>query len=218
MKHIKLFEEWLTDKSQPFLFEGGAAGHMQHPFDNKELTFGDFKAMVDAGLRGQLNFEEEPTEKTDGQNLFVTIQDGKVKFARNKGQMANPLDLSGTIDMFTGHASKLVEETFILAAKDLDLQTAAYTYASSAQMLKDAVMKIGMPCVVKPLMSSSGKGQSTIKSQADIEKAWLYSQEGSRGDVADVIVEAFIDFDYEITLLTVTQNNGHTLFCQPTGS
>ena len=104
-----------------------------------------------------------------------------------------------------------------LAAKDLDLQTAAYTYASSAQLLKDAVTQIGMPCVVKPLMSSSGKGQSTIKTQADIEKAWLYSQEGSRGDVAEVIVEAFIDFDYEITLLTLTQNNGQTLFCPPIG-
>ncbi len=93
---------------------------MQHPFDDKDLTFGDFKAMVDAGLRGQLNFEEDPTEKTDGQNLFVTMQDGKVKFARNKGQMANPLDLNGIIGMFTGHASKLVEDTYIFAAKDLD--------------------------------------------------------------------------------------------------
>ena len=104
-----------------------------------------------------------------------------------------------------------------LAAKELSLQTAAYTYASSAQMLKDAVAQVGIPCVVKPLMSSSGKGQSTIKTQEDIEKAWLYSQAGSRGDVAEVIVEAFIDFDYEITLLTVTQNNGHTLFCPPIG-
>lgn len=120
MKHIKLFEQWLTDKSQPLLLEGGAAGHMQHPFDDKDLTFGDFKAMVDAGLSGKLNFEEDPTEKTDGQNLFVTIQDGKVKFARNKGQMANPLDLNGIISMFTGHASKLVEDTYIFAAKDLD--------------------------------------------------------------------------------------------------
>ena len=104
-----------------------------------------------------------------------------------------------------------------LAAKELALQTATYTYASSAQMLREAVTQVGMPCVVKPLMSSSGKGQSTIKTKADIEKAWLYSQEGSRGDVAEVIVEAFIDFDYEITLLTVTQNNGHTLFCPPIG-
>src|SRR5690606_21855832 len=72
-------------------------------------------------------------------------------------------------------------------------------------------------CVVKPLMSSSGKGQSTIKTEADIEKAWKYSQDGSRGDVAEVIVEAFVDFNYEITLLTVTQRNGNTLFCPPIG-
>lgn len=104
-----------------------------------------------------------------------------------------------------------------LAAKNLALQTAPYAYASSAQTLREAVTQIGMPCVVKPLMSSSGKGQSIIKTQADIDKAWAYSQQGSRGDVAEVIVEAFIDFDYEITLLTVTQHTGHTLFCPPIG-
>ena len=74
-----------------------------------------------------------------------------------------------------------------------------------------------MPCVVKPLMSSSGKGQSVIKTEADIQKAWNYALEGSRGDLMEVIVEAFIDFDYEITLLTLTQNNGNTLFCPPIG-
>lgn len=104
-----------------------------------------------------------------------------------------------------------------LAAKELGLKTANYRYANSAESLKDAVQAIGMPCVVKPLMSSSGKGQSTIKNEADIEKAWTYSQEGSRGDVAEVIVETFIDFDYEITLLTVTQRNAPTLFCPPIG-
>lgn len=104
-----------------------------------------------------------------------------------------------------------------LAAKELGLKTAAYRYAISAESLKNAVAEIGMPCVVKPLMSSSGKGQSTIKTEADIEKAWQYSQEGSRGDVAEVIVEAFINFNYEITLLTVTQRNGNTLFCPPIG-
>ncbi len=104
-----------------------------------------------------------------------------------------------------------------LAAKELGLKTAAYRYATSAESLKNAVAEIGMPCVVKPLMSSSGKGQSTIKTEADIEKAWQYSQEGSRGDVAEVIVEAFINFNYEITLLTVTQRNGNTLFCPPIG-
>lgn len=104
-----------------------------------------------------------------------------------------------------------------LAAKELGLKTAEYRYARSAADLKEAVAAIGMPCVVKPLMSSSGKGQSTIKTIDDIEKAWQYSQEGSRGDVAEVIVEAFINFNYEITLLTVTQNNGPTLFCPPIG-
>lgn len=104
-----------------------------------------------------------------------------------------------------------------LAAKELGLKTAAYRYATSAESLKKAVSEIGMPCVVKPLMSSSGKGQSTIKTEADIENAWTFSQEGSRGDVAEVIVEAFIDFNYEITLLTVTQRNGETLFCPPIG-
>ena len=74
-----------------------------------------------------------------------------------------------------------------------------------------------MPCVVKPLMSSSGKGQSVIRTEADIETAWNYALEGSRGDLAEIIVEAFIDFDYEITLLTLTQDSGNTLFCAPIG-
>ncbi len=104
-----------------------------------------------------------------------------------------------------------------LAVKELGIKAAAYRYATSAEALKAAVAEIGMPCVVKPLMSSSGKGQSTIKTETDIETAWNYSQEGSRGDVAEVIVEAFIDFNYEITLLTVTQQNGNTLFCPPIG-
>ncbi|QYJ68607.1 formate-dependent phosphoribosylglycinamide formyltransferase [Flavobacterium litorale] len=104
-----------------------------------------------------------------------------------------------------------------LAAKDLGLRTANYRYATSAKELQNAVAQVGMPCVVKPLMSSSGKGQSTIKTQEDITKAWNYAVEGSRGDVVEVIVEAFVDFHSEITLLTVTQNNNPTLFCAPIG-
>ena len=104
-----------------------------------------------------------------------------------------------------------------LAAIDLGVKTAKYKYASSYEQLKEGVEFTGMPCVVKPLMSSSGKGQSVIKTEADIEKAWNYAMEGSRGDLMEVIVEAFIDFDYEITLLTLTQNNGNTLFCPPIG-
>jgi phosphoribosylglycinamide formyltransferase 2 len=104
-----------------------------------------------------------------------------------------------------------------LAAIDLGVKTAKYKYATSYQELKEGVAFTGMPCVIKPLMSSSGKGQSVIKTEADIEKAWDYALEGSRGDLMEVIVESFIDFDYEITLLTLTQNNGKTLYCPPIG-
>ena len=104
-----------------------------------------------------------------------------------------------------------------LAAIDLEVKTAKYKYATSYQELKEGVAFTGMPCVVKPLMSSSGKGQSVIKTEADIKKAWSFALEGSRGDLMEVIVEAFIDFDYEITLLTLTQNNGNTLYCPPIG-
>lgn len=105
-----------------------------------------------------------------------------------------------------------------LAAKDLGLKTAEYRYATSFETLQKAVTEIGIPCVVKPLMSSSGKGQSTIKSEEDINKAWQYAVEGSRGDLIEVIVEAFVNFTSEITLLTVAQNNNlPTLFCAPIG-
>ncbi|KQX03888.1 formate-dependent phosphoribosylglycinamide formyltransferase [Flavobacterium sp. Root420] len=104
-----------------------------------------------------------------------------------------------------------------LASKELGLKTAQYQYATSAAELQKAVQEVGIPCVVKPLMSSSGKGQSTIKTESDIEKAWQYAVAGSRGDVIEVIVEAFVDFNSEITLLTITQNNNPTLFCAPIG-
>ena len=124
MKIYTNFTEFINevlqvDNLENFVFEGGAAGHMMHPFDDHSLTFADFKTIVRSALQGGLDFEEAPTEKTDGQNVFATVKDGKTMFARNKGQLANPLDLNGIIKMFTGHASKLVEETFIFAAKDL---------------------------------------------------------------------------------------------------
>jgi len=104
-----------------------------------------------------------------------------------------------------------------LAAETLKLRTAKYSYAKSIDEFTSAIEKIGIPCVVKPLMSSSGKGQSVVKTKDDIEKAWKYAMEGSRGDYAEVIVEEFIKFHSEITLLTVTQKNGKTLFCPPIG-
>ena len=104
-----------------------------------------------------------------------------------------------------------------LAAIDLKIKTAKYKYATSYEELSDAVEFCGMPCVVKPLMSSSGKGQSVIKSHNDIKASWEYAIEGSRGDLMEVIIEEFVEFDYEITLLTLTQDNNETLFCPPIG-
>ena len=104
-----------------------------------------------------------------------------------------------------------------LAAKELGLRTAKYAYASTLEEFKAAVDVIGIPCVVKPLMSSSGKGQSVVKTESDIEKSWNYAMSGTRGDLMEVIVEEFIKFNSEITLLTVTQKNGKTLFCPPIG-
>jgi phosphoribosylglycinamide formyltransferase 2 len=104
-----------------------------------------------------------------------------------------------------------------LAAKELGLKTAPYKYASTLEDFRQAVKEIGIPCVVKPLMSSSGKGQSVIKNEDDIYKSWDYASTGGRGDYNEVIIEGFINFFTEITLLTVTQKSGKTLFCPPIG-
>ncbi len=104
-----------------------------------------------------------------------------------------------------------------LASKTLGLRTARYAYATTLEDFTKAVHEIGIPCVVKPLMSSSGKGQSVVKSAEDISKAWDYACSGSRGDLLEVIVESFVPFHTEITLLTVTQKNGPTLFAPPIG-
>ena len=118
------FNQFITERyevrlNEQLILEGGAAGHMSHPFDNNDLTFGDFKNMIIGGLQGELNFEEEPTEKTDGQNVFATIQNGEVKFARNKTELQNPMNLKDFQNKFEGHASKLVQDTFQFAAADL---------------------------------------------------------------------------------------------------
>ncbi|MCH5310835.1 MAG: formate-dependent phosphoribosylglycinamide formyltransferase [Prevotella sp.] len=104
-----------------------------------------------------------------------------------------------------------------LAAKELGLRTAKYFYAKTFAEMQEASKEIGFPCVVKPLMSSSGHGQSTVARPEDLEKAFNDAMEGSRGDVKEVIIEEFIHFDSEFTLLTVTQKNGPTLFCPPIG-
>lgn len=103
-----------------------------------------------------------------------------------------------------------------LAAEELDLKTSPYRFASSRDEFDQAIEAIGIPCVVKPIMSSSGKGQSTIKTESDIDKAWSYAQEGGRTGAGKVIVEGLVDFDYEITQLTVRHTDG-TSFCEPVG-
>lgn len=103
-----------------------------------------------------------------------------------------------------------------LAAEQLGLKTSPYHFADSIAEYRDAVGALGMPCVVKPVMSSSGKGQSVVRTQADIEHAWEYSQQGGRAGGGRIIVEGFIRFDYEITLLTV-RHGGRTTYCEPIG-
>jgi hypothetical protein len=127
MNKLFTYEQFLVEKELrstelQSIMEGGAAGHMSHPFDDKSLTFGDFKKLIEAGLSGALNFEEDATEKTDGQNVFATIQDGEVKFSRNKTELKEPMDLATFKNKFEGHASKLVQDTFQLAAEDLAKQ------------------------------------------------------------------------------------------------
>ena len=103
-----------------------------------------------------------------------------------------------------------------LAAEQLGLKTSPYRFADSLAEYRDAVGELGMPCVVKPVMSSSGKGQSVVRTQADVERAWEYAQQGGRAGKGRVIVEGFIKFDYEITLLTV-RHGGRTTYCEPIG-
>tara|TARA_R110002049_G_scaffold173990_1_gene340909 strand:- start:855 stop:1715 length:861 start_codon:yes stop_codon:yes gene_type:complete len=107
-----------------------------------------------------------------------------------------------------------------LAAETLGLKTSAYQFADNHAAYVKAIEDIGLPCVIKPIMSSSGKGQSTVMTKDDIESAWFYSQEGGRSGAGTVIIEGFVDFDYEITLLTVRhgeQNSRQTTFCEPIG-
>lgn len=119
----------------------------------------------------------------------------------------------------TANATKLTmnrEGIRTLAAETLQLKTSPYRFAGTFDEFKSAIQAIGIPCVVKPIMSSSGKGQSVVKSAADIENAWRYGQEGGRTEGGRLIIEGFIDFDYEITLLTIRHKKGVS-FCEPIG-
>ena len=119
----------------------------------------------------------------------------------------------------TAHAALLTmnrEGIRRLAAEELGITTSRYVFASTEEEFREAVATVGVPCVVKPIMSSSGHGQSVVRSTADIDRSWHIAQEGGRAGAGRVIVEGFVDFDYEITLLTVSSVSG-TEFCEPIG-
>jgi len=129
------------------------------------------------------------------------------------------LESEGFTVVPTARAAKLTmnrEGIRRLAAEELSLPTSPYRFAETLEDYQQAVADIGLPCVVKPVMSSSGKGQSTVKTQTDIQTAWDYAQSGGRAGEGRVIVEGFVDFDYEITLLTVRHRDG-TTYCAPIG-
>ena len=124
MKLTSSYNDWLCEQyassvSDQYIVEGGASGHMNHPFDDMSLTFGDFKRMIISGLSGRLNFEEVPSEKTDGQNLWATVNNGEVLFARNKTETIKPMSLQEFKQKFKDHPVENVRLTFSLAADDL---------------------------------------------------------------------------------------------------
>ncbi|MBL4782240.1 MAG: formate-dependent phosphoribosylglycinamide formyltransferase [Porticoccaceae bacterium] len=129
------------------------------------------------------------------------------------------LEAAGVNIVPTARAAQLTmnrEGIRCLAAEELGLATSSYRFASTVEAFEAAVAEIGIPCLVKPIMSSSGKGQSLIREAGEVAAAWTYAQEGGRAGAGRVIVEGFVDFDYEITLLTVRHRNG-TSFCAPIG-
>ena len=129
------------------------------------------------------------------------------------------LEQEGQIVIPTARAARLTmdrEGIRRLAAEELSLKTSPYQFADTRTQYEAAIREIGMPCVVKPVMSSSGKGQSVVRMQSDVDNAWTYAQEGGRAGAGRVIVEGFVPFDFEITLLTV-RHGGQTSFCEPIG-
>ncbi len=160
----------------------------------------------------------------DGQALRAVIEQERPQLIVPEIEaIATPalleLEAEGFTVIPTARAARLTmdrEGIRRLAAEQLGLRTSPYRFADTREQYEAAVREIGMPCVVKPVMSSSGKGQSTVRCAADVGPAWDYSQQGGRTGGGRIIVEGFVEFDYEITLLTV-RHNSHTSFCDPIG-
>ena len=140
--------------TEELILEGGAAGHMKHPFERMDLTFDDFRKIIEYGLKGELNFEVEATEKTDGQNLFATVKDGEVLFARNKGTMIHPAPTKKMLEEFEEHDVETVKQTFTKAIKDLDSalsklpQSELEVFGNGKNFLNMELMYSGNPNVI----------------------------------------------------------------------
>lgn len=160
----------------------------------------------------------------DGRALRELVEKERPKFIVPEIEaIATPtlveLESEGFTVIPTARAARLTmdrEGIRRLAAEQLQLRTSPYRFADTEAEYREAVRVLGMPCVVKPVMSSSGKGQSVVRTEADIAHAWTYSQQGGRAGGGRIIVEGFVQFDYEITLLTV-RHAGQTSFCDPIG-
>ena len=179
-------------------------------------------------------YENAPAMQVAHRHYVISMLDGKALrelIEREKPNFIVPeieaiatdtlveLESEGFTVIPTARAARLTmnrEGIRRLAAEQLGLKCSPYKFASTQDEYNAAVLEIGFPCVIKPIMSSSGKGQSVVKSEADMHKAWQYAQEGGRAGKGKVIVEGFVDFDYEITMLTV-RHAGGTSFCAPVG-
>lgn len=179
-------------------------------------------------------YENAPAMQVAHRHYVISMLDGKALrdlIEREKPDFIVPeieaiatdtlveLESEGFTVIPTARAAKLTmnrEGIRRLAAEQLGLKCSPYKFASTQDEYNAAVLEIGFPCVIKPIMSSSGKGQSVVKSEADMARAWQYAQEGGRAGKGKVIVEGFVDFDYEITMLTV-RHAGGTSFCAPVG-
>ena len=180
------------------------------------------------------SYENAPAQQIANRHYVIDMKDGNALRAvveREQPDFIVPeiealdteelerLEKDGYHVVPTAHAARLTmdrEGIRRLAAETIGLPTAKYKFAQSLEEFKNAVMEIGIPCVTKPIMSSSGKGQSVIKNEGDIEPAFEYARSAARGNGQEIIVEEFIKFDYEITLLTVRTAYG-TKFCEPIG-
>ena len=193
MKTLLNYTEFLIEKwNQQYpdiILEGGAAGHMMHPFDDETLTFGEIKHIIDGALEGRLDFEAAPTEKTDGQNVFVTVKNGQAMFARNKGQMKQPIDLNGITQMFQDHPSTGVRDTFTFAAQDLASALQSLS-TKDQQEFNDGTSFMNMELIYSGNSNVIAYGKDVIQFHGMVHTDGEGNQTGSDSKLAGKITNA----------------------------